>query len=375
MNKVEFYKHNLSAKDIQACLSVLRSFFLTTGKEVKTFEEKFSQYLGIKYTVGVTSCTDALILALKGLEVQPGDEVITTPLSFIATANAIEHCGAKPVFVDVEPDTGNIDASSIEKAITKRTKAILVVHLYGNMCDMKVITKIAKKHKLKVIEDAAHCIEGERDGIKVGQLSDAACFSFYATKNLTSGEGGAISTNNKNLYEWLLKARLHGMSKHAIDRYTSKYEHYDMDILGFKSNMNNIQASLLIHQLDRIEKYLTQKKKIYETYTNGFSKTIAIKKPVITSKTKHAHHLYTIWVDSKKRDEYLHQLQEHGIGVAVNFRPIHYMSYYKKKYGYKKGMYPNAEYIGEATITLPFYPKLTKEEIQNVITVVNKTIK
>lgn len=375
MNKVEFYKHNLSSQDIKACLTVLKSFFLTTGKEVKTFEENFSTYLGIKYTVGVTSCTDALIISLKGLGIQSGDEVITTPLSFIATANAIEHCGAKPVFVDVEKDTGNIDASLIEKAITKKTKAILVVHLYGQMCDMKSIAKIAKKHKLKVIEDAAHCIEGERDGIRVGQLSDATCFSFYATKNLTSGEGGAISTKNKQLYEWLLKARLHGMSKNALDRYTAKYEHYDMDILGFKCNMNNIQASLLIHQLDKLEKFLKQKKKIYELYSKGFAKNTELSKPAIAADTKHAHHLYTIWVNPKKRDDYLHQLQEQGIGVAVNFRPIHYMSYYKKKYGYKKGMYPNAEYIGDATISLPFYPKVTKEEIQRVIHIVNKTIK
>mgnify|MGYP001566944362 CR=1 FL=1 len=246
--KIEFYRHNLSAKDKKECLKVLNSLFLTTGEEVKLFEKKFAKYLGIKYVIGVTSCTDALFLALKCIGIKKGDEVVTAPLSFISTANAIEYCDAKPIFVDVEESTGNIDADLIEKAITNKTKAILVVHLYGQMCDMRRVREIADKRKLKVIEDCAHCIEGTRDEVRPGQLGDLACFSFYATKNITSGEGGAIATNNEDYYNWLFKARLHGMSKNALDRYTKKYEHYDMEFLGYKCNMNNIQASLLVHQ-------------------------------------------------------------------------------------------------------------------------------
>lgn len=190
MKKIEFYKHSISQKDIDNTVKVLRSLFLTTGETVKEFEEKFSQYLGCKYTVGVTSCTAALHLSLLAYGVGSGDEVITTPMTFIATANSIIHAGATPVFVDVEPETGNIDANLIEGAITSRTKAILPVHLYGQMCDMKRIREIADKYHLLVIEDAAHAIETSREGVRPGELGDAACFSFYATKNITSGEGG-----------------------------------------------------------------------------------------------------------------------------------------------------------------------------------------
>jgi dTDP-4-amino-4,6-dideoxygalactose transaminase len=369
--KIQFYKHNLTAKDKEECNKILNSLFLTTGETVKNFEIKLAKYTNNKYAVGLTSCTDALLLSLKYFNIHEGDEVITTPLSFIATANVIEHCGAKPVFVDVEQSTGNINANLIERAITKRTKAIIVVHLYGQMCDMKKIHQIAKKYKLWVIEDAAHCIEGEREKVKVGNLSDITCYSFYATKNITSGEGGAITTNDKNIYEWFTKARLHGMSKNAADRYSKKYEHYDMEFLGYKANMNNIQAALLVHQIEQVEKYLNKKETIAQKYNKAFKKNVAIQIPDILPYSKHARHLYTIWVDPKKRDEYLNLLQEAGIGVAVNFRVIHLMTYYKKKYKYKVGDFPVAEKIGDSTITLPFYPKLTDKEIQYVINAVN----
>lgn len=373
--RVQFYKHNLSAKDRTACQKVLNSLFLTTGETVKQFEEKLAAYTNNKFAVGLNNCTVSLFLSLKYFDIKEGDEVITTPLSFIATANPIEHCGATPVFVDIEPTTGNINADLIEKAITKRTKAIIVVHLYGQMCDMKKIRKIADKYKLKVIEDAAHCIEGERDGIKVGNLGDIACYSFYATKNITSGEGGAITTNDKKIADWFVKARLHGMSKNAADRYTKKYEHYDMEFLGYKANMSNIQAALLLNQIDNIEKFLQKKEKISQKYNKGFQKNAAIAIPSVLPNTKHARHLYTIWVDPKKRDAYLHALQDAGIGIAVNSRATHLMSYYKNKYQYKRGDFPIAEKIGDSTITLPLYPKLTTKEITYVINTVNKIVK
>ncbi|MCX8009128.1 MAG: DegT/DnrJ/EryC1/StrS family aminotransferase [Patescibacteria group bacterium] len=372
--KIDFYKHNLNRRDKKECMNILNSIFLTTGSFVNEFEKKFASYTGNEFAVGVTSCTDALFLALKYFGIGEGDEVITTPLSFIATTNVIEYCGARPVFVDVEESTGNIDASLIEKHITKRTKAILVVHLYGHLCDMKVLRRIADAYKLKVIEDCAHCIEGERDGIKPGQLGDVGCFSFYATKNITSGEGGMITCHDEKAYEWFKKARLHGMSKNAADRYTKKYEHYDMEFLGYKCNMTNIQAALLIHQLERIEILLKRKEKIWKRYDEGFKKNERIKTPKILPNTKHARHLYTVWVDSSKRDSILHQLQDSGIGVAVNFRPIPYMSYYKNKYSFTEGMFPISEYIGNSTITLPFYPKLTSQEIDYVIETLNAIV-
>src|SRR3989339_1738791 len=369
--KVEFCLHNINPEDIKNAEKALKSIFITTGKWVEEFENNLAHYVGAKYGLGLMSCTHGLELALRAYNIGQGDEVITTAMSFIATANAAEYVGAKPVFVDIEEDTGNIDANQIEKTITKKTKAIIAVHLYGQMCDMKKIKKIADKYKLKVIEDAAHCLEGERDGIKVGQLGDIACYSFYATKNLTSGEGGAISCNDKKIYEWMLRARQHGMSKNAATRYSKKYEHYDMEFLGHKCNMSNIQAALMVKQLDRIEGYLNMREKLARKYDKGFLKNKNIKTSAVISGGKHARHLYTIWVDRDKRDEYMHLLQDAGIGVAVNFRPIHLMKYYREKYGYKKGSFPISEKIGDSTITLPFYIKLSDKEVKYVIDTVN----
>lgn len=373
--KVDFYKHNLTDEDKQECMKVLDSLFLTTGSVVGEFEEKFARYVGSKYAVGVNSCTDALFIALKYYGVTRGDEVITTPMSFIATADAIEYCGATPVFVDVEPTTGNIDAALIEKKITSKTKAIIPVHLYGQMCDMRKIRRIADIHDLKIIEDSAHCIEGEREGIKPGQLGNIACFSFYATKNITSGEGGALTCHDEDIYTWLKKARLHGMSKNAADRYTRKYEHYDMEFLGYKSNMTNIQASLLIHQLDRIGRYRAKKEQISQKYNYGLRNNEEVQMPMVLADSKHARHVYTVWVAPQKRDAIIRKLQEAGIGVAVNFRPIHLMSYYKKKYGFHQGDFPQAEKIGASTITIPLYPKLTNSEVKYVIDTINSCVK
>jgi dTDP-4-amino-4,6-dideoxygalactose transaminase len=373
--KIEFYRHNLAQEDKEECMKVLDSLFLTTGETVKNFEVKFSRYIGTKYSVALTSCTAALHLALKYFNIGKGDEVITSPMTFIATANTIEYCGAKPVFADVEPSTGNIDVEKIEQLITSRTKAIIPVHLYGQMCDMKKLKLLAEKYNLRIIEDAAHCIEGSRDDIKPGQLSDIACFSFYATKNLACGEGGAISCNDPEIYEWMLKARLHGMSKSAADRYAVKYQHYDMEFLGYKYNLNNIAASLLIHQLDRLETYLEQKESIAQKFNNCFADNPSIKTPAILPQSKHARHLYTIWVNPEKRDQYMQAMQEAGLGIAVNFRAVHLMSFYKEKYRYKKGDYPHAEMIGDSTITLPFYPKLSSDEITYIIKTVNDIVK
>ena len=372
--KIEFYRHNLTQKDKDECLDVLSSIFLTTGEVVKKFESNFAKYVRARYAVGVSSCTDALFLALKYIGIKKGDEVITTALSFVATSNAVEYCNAKPVFIDVEEDTGNINADLIEKAITSKTKAILVVHLYGLMCDMVKIRKIADKHDLKVIEDCAQCIEGERDGVRVGELADFACFSFYATKTITCGEGGAITCNSKEAYEWLLKARLHGMSKNAAERYTSRYQHYDMEFLGYKCNMTNIQASLLLSQLNRIDKLLTRREEIAKIYDKGFANNHYLSMPDTLPNSVHARYIYTFWVNRKKRDEYLDKIQDKGIGVAVHLRPIHLMSFYKNKYGYKRGDFPISERIGDCTISIPFYLKLTKKEIDYIINSVNSIV-
>jgi len=371
MNKIEFYKHNLSDLDKQEVLKVLDSVFLTTGSLVGEFEQKFVAYMGSKFAVGVMSCTHALELALRYYGIGEGDEVITTPMSFVATANVVEMVGAKPVFVDVEAETGNLNAELVEQFVTSKTKAIIPVHLYGQMCDMVKLRAIADKYGLKIIEDCAHCIEAMRENIRPGWLGDIACFSFYATKNLTCGEGGAITCNDENIYSWMLQARSHGINKNAMDRYTKKYEHYDMNFLGYKCNMTNISAAMMIHQIEKLENFWKRRDEIANAYSAFFVNNPNVKILKTVSNSKNAWHLYTILVSKESRDIFLEKLQENGIGVAVNYRPIHLMRYYRDKYRYKEGDFKNAENIGFSTVSLPLYPKLKNEEVEYICDKVN----
>ncbi len=365
--KVDFFRHNLDESDCARVLDVLRGRFLTTGEVSKEFEKRFAEYLGVPYVVGVTSCTAGLHLSLLAAGITEGDEVITTPLSFIATANAIEYVGARPVFVDVESRTGNIDVNNIESAITPRTKAIIPVHLYGQLCDMKQLQVLANKHALTIVEDAAHAVEGVRDGMRSGTAGHYATFSFYATKNITSGEGGAIAVHDVKTRDFLKRLSLHGMSTNAADRYTKKYEHYDMELLGWKYNMTNIQGALLLNQLTRIEESLKHRERLSKNYERAFSGVSGIEFLEVLPRVKSARHLFTILVSPERRDATMHSLQEGGIGVAVNFRPIHLMKYYREKYGFQPGAFPNAEYIGARTLTLPLYPSLSEDEQRYVI--------
>lgn len=373
--KVEFFRHNITEEDISRTADVLRSVFLTTGTVVAEFEQGLASYLGGQQAVGVTSCTAALHLCLLAWGIGEGDEVITTPMSFCATSNAVMHAGALPVFVDVEPETGNINADLIERAITNRTKAIMPVHLYGQMCDMKRIRQLADQHGLAVIEDAAHCIEGIRDGVRPGQLGDAACFSFYATKNITSGEGGAVTTRHEDKADLLRMLRLHGIDRSAIDRYTRKYQHWDMPVLGWKYNMDNIQAALLVGQLGRIDTLWDRRQSIYQRYVDAFSEVEGIEIHRAPSDNRHACHLFTILVVGGRRDQLLASLQEKGVGVAVNYRAIHLLKYYRERFGYKEGRFPVAENIGMRTISLPLYPLLRDEEVEYVIETIKKEIR
>ncbi|MBI4827537.1 MAG: DegT/DnrJ/EryC1/StrS family aminotransferase [Nitrospinae bacterium] len=364
--KVDFFRHNITAAERKELDQTLRGLFISTGDKVAEFEKRFAEYLHVPYTVGVTSATAGLHLAIEALGIGKGDEVITTPMTFIASANAILHAGATPRLVDVEPDTGNIDAARIEKAITKRTKAILPVHLYGQLCDMRAIHSIARAHKLKIVEDAAHAVEAVRDGVRVGELGDAAAFSFYATKNMTSGEGGAISVHTERLNTSLRQARTHGMSRDAAERYQRRFSHYDMKFLGWKYNMSNIQAALLTPQIARIESNLALRHKLYDLYKKELAGAPGIGFPVIRPKSRSALHLFTAWVPPRRRDRILWGLEEKGIGVAVNFRPLHLMTFYRKNFGFKRGMFPNAEALGDKVITLPFYPSLKPAQVRYV---------
>ncbi|MDA8082575.1 MAG: DegT/DnrJ/EryC1/StrS family aminotransferase [Nitrospiraceae bacterium] len=365
--KVDFFKHNIDRRDIAEVGRVLNSIFLTTGKTVAEFEEQFAAYVGARHAVGVTSCTAALHLSLLAHGIGPGDEVITTPMTFCATSNAILHAGATPVFVDAEPETGNMNAELIEKKINRKTRAVIPVHLYGQMCDMKKIRTLSDKYRLTVIEDAAHAIEAERDSVRPGELGDAACFSFYATKNITSGEGGAVATRSGKTADLIKMLRLHGIDKAAIDRYTKLYRHWDMPLLGWKYNMDNIQAALLRGQLQRIGKLWERRNRLWLLYEDAFSPVRRVKTLQTVPGARHARHLFTVLVNGRKRDAILQDLQKKGVGVAVNYRPVHLLEYYRKQFGYRRGDFPVAEDIGRRTISLPLYPRLKKAEAEYVI--------
>lgn len=366
--KIEFNKHNLSENAIAQANRVMHSVFLTTGPMVAEFEKKYAKYLNIAEAVGLNSCTGALHLALLRHGVGRGDEVITTPMTFVATATAILQAGAKPVFVDVCPKSGLLLPEIVESAITKKTRALIPVHLYGRMVDMRGFSKLAKKHNLVLIEDSAHCIEGIRDGIRPGQLSNAACFSFYATKNMTCGEGGALVCRSSRDAEWYRSARHHGISKNASSRYTKKYEHWDMEMMGWKYNMDDIQAALLINQIKRLDKNRKRRHHLEMLYRELLSHITGldfIEPPGVNEIS--GHHLFTVLLPKKfSRDEVLHKLQEQGIGCAVNYRAVHTLSYFKKTFGYRPKDFPVAYEIGTRTISLPLYPKLDEEHVRAV---------
>jgi dTDP-4-amino-4,6-dideoxygalactose transaminase len=365
--------------EIEEVVKTLKSGWLSTGPKVAQFEEDFKNYIGSKYAVALASCTAGLHLALEVIGIKTGDEVITTPLTFTATANVIVHRGATPVFADVLKETGNIDPAAIEKKITKRTKAIIPVHLYGQPCRMDEIMAIARKNKLFVIEDAAHALETYCQDKKIGNIGDFTAFSFYATKNVVTGEGGMVTTNNDQWARNLRSLRLHGMSKDAWKRYSQDgFTPYDIIYPGYKYNMMDIQAALGIHQLRRVEKNLKIREKYYKLYTQAFGDIPEVVTWAEKKDGRHARHLYTILLKLEElkctRDEFVCALQAENIGIGIHFLALHLTSYYRSTFGYKKGDFPNAEYVSDRTVSLPFSTKLTEEEINDVIKAVKKVI-
>lgn len=374
--KIDFFRHNLNDADIALATEVLHSIFLTTGPKVAEFERLLAAYLGHGHVVGLSSCTAALHLALLRYGIGPGDEVITTPMTFCATATAIIQAGATPVFVDVCPESALLSPADVEKAITPETKAIIPVHLYGRMVDMRGFAELAERRGLVLIEDAAHCIEGKRDGIRPGQLGHAACFSFYATKNITCGEGGALVCRTAEDAAWYRSARHHGISKNAASRYTGTYQHWDMEMMGWKYNMDDIQAALLINQIGRMADYRDRRQELEELYRRQLQEIDGIEFIEAPEKSEvSAHHLFTVLLPrSCDRDLVLNLLQNQGIGCAVNYRAVHTLSYFSKTFGYLSDDFPVANDIGKRTITLPLYPKLTEEEVGTVCIAVRRAL-
>ncbi len=359
-------------------LDTLRSGWWGTGPKCIQFETDFKKYTQAKQALAVNSATAAMHLGLNVLGIGKGDEVITTPLTFVSTANVIIHVGAKPVFADVNINSGNIDPKEIEKKITKKTKAIIPVHLHGRPCDMDAITKLAKKYKLFVMEDAAHATEAWFKGKKIGSISDMTAFSFYVTKNVATGEGGMLTTNNKKWADEVRIRRLHGISKDAWKRYSAEgYHPYEAVYPGFKYNMMDIQASLGIHQLKRVEKNLKIRNKYWQIYTNAFSKIDGVIPPAPDEpEIIHARHLYAINLELNQlkinRNQFIDALKQENIGAGVHFTALHTHKYYRETFGFKKNDFPNAAWIGDRTISLPFYPHMSQKDINDVIEAVKK---
>lgn len=379
-NFLVFGKPYIGEEEINEVVDTLRSGWWGTGPKTELFEKEFRSYIGSKYAISVNSATAGLHLALKVLGIEPGDEVITTPLTFVSTANVIVHCGAKPVFADINRDTWNIDLKDIERKITKKTKAILPVHLHGRPCDMEKIMEIAKKYHLYVVEDAAHAIEAKYHGQKIGNIGNLTVFSFYVTKNVATGEGGMITTNDTKMAESLQIWRLHGLSKDAWKRYSVKrFTLYEAVVPGFKYNLTDIASSIGIHQLRRVEKNLKVRVKIWQKYLAGFKNEALLTLPApIEKNTRHAMHLFAILLNLDKlkvsRNEFVDKLIKENIGSGVHFSPVHLQPFYRKTFGYKKGDFPNAEYVGERILSLPIGANLTDADITDVINAVKEVL-
>lgn len=358
--------------EIAEVVETLRSGWIGTGPRAKRFEQMMLDYTGGKNAVALNSCTAALFLSLVALGIGEGDEVITTPMTFAATANSIVHTRARPVFVDVIRETMLIDPSLIEKSITPRTRAIMPVHLAGRPCAMDEIMRIAGKHGLFVIGDAAHAIEAQQHGQCVGALGDAGCFSFYATKNVTTAEGGMVITHDPKLAEKIRIMSLHGMSADAHLRFgSSGYRHYDVLLPGYKFNMTDLQAALGIHQLGRVERAWARRNEIWNYYRSNLAHLPLILPAEDEPGTRHARHLYTIIVDQKQcgksRDQVLQALKEENIGAGVHYTALHLHSWYRTKFGFRAGDFPNAEWIGERTLSLPLSAKLSDTDVEDTI--------
>lgn len=369
----------IEEQEIAEVLDTLHSGWLGTGPKVAKFEDMFYRYAGARHAMAVNSCTAALHLSMLAAGVGPGDEVITTPMTFCATVNSIIHTGATPVLVDCDRETQLIDPQQIEDAITPRTKAIVPVHLCGRPCNMDAIMDIAARHHLVVIEDAAHAIEAVYKGRKIGSIGDLTAFSFYVTKNVVTGEGGMVTTNNREFADRIKMYALHGMSRDAWKRFSDEgYKHYQVVVPGFKYNMMDLQAAIGIHQLARVDENLNKRNQIWRTYNDRFADLPVGLPPPDEPDTVHARHLYTVMVDADRcglnRDEFMQRLHKLNIGTGVHYIGVHLHPYYRDRFGYRPEDFPNATWISERTVSIPLSPSLSEEDIADVTSAVTATV-
>ena len=376
---IPFHVPQIGADEIRAVVETLQSGWLTTGVKVKRFEEAFAQRLGVEHAIAVNSCTAALHLALEAVGIGEGDEVIVPTMTFTASAEVVLYLKAKPVLVDCLPGSFNIDPEQVAHAITSRTKAIMPVHFGGQPCDMEPILEIARRHKLYVIEDAAHALPAKYRDQTVGKIGDITCFSFYATKTITTGEGGMATTNKS---EWAARMRmmsLHGISHDAWKRYAKEGSwYYEVLQPGFKYNLTDIGAAIGIEQLRKCDAFAAAREHIAAAYGRGFADLTEIRTPVCGPDLQHAWHLYVIELElgrlSISRDQFIEELRERGIGTSVHFIPLHLHPYYREAFGYTADDFPRASHIYQRIISLPIYPKMTEADVGQVVTAVRDVV-
>jgi dTDP-4-amino-4,6-dideoxygalactose transaminase len=374
-----FGSPRIEEDEIQEVVDTLRSGWIGTGPRVAKFEEMFRQYIGSDFALAVHSCTAALHLSMIAANIGEGDQVITSPMTFAATANSIIHSGAIPIFADVKRATMNIDPEEIRRKITQKTRAIVPVHFAGRACEMDSILSIAREANVVVINDAAHAIETEYHGKKIGLLGDLTAYSFYVTKNLVTGEGGMVTTNNQELADKIKILGLHGMSKDAWERFSDAgYKHYEVIYPGYKYNMMDIQAAIGIHQLEKLEKYAIRRNEIWKMYNRAFANLPVILPTVIELGTRHSLHLYTLLLKLEElkisRDDFMTLMHRENIGTGVHYTALHLHPYYRKRFGFKRGDFPNAEFISDRTVSIPLSAKLSDEDVQDVISAVQSIL-
>lgn len=369
-------KPDIGELEISRAVEVIKSGWWTTGPVVTEFEEKFSKYLQDKeplFTVGLNSCTSAMHLALLALGIGPGDEVILPTWTFVSTAHVVEWIGAKPVLCDIEERTLNIDIQKAAELVTSRTKAIIPVHIAGYPCDMKAVRSIALKHNLKIIEDAAHAIGTKYQGIKIGNLSDVTCFSFYATKNLAMGEGGAAISKNSEIIEKMRKLSYFGINKEAFKRYSKAGTwFYDIEESGYKYNLDSIHAALGTTQLERLDAMNLRRRTIADQYRKGLSDKIIL--PWDDRENYHIYHLFVIGIDEKQvnRDDLMDELKKRNIGTSVHFIPLHSHTHYSKNN--PKENFPVANNSFKKVLSIPMFSSMTDEDVDYVIENINELV-
>ena len=374
---IPFHKPSIGPEEFEAVARVLESGWLTTGPLAQQFEREFADYIGCSYAVAVNSCTAALQLALDAIEVKAGDEILVPTYTFTASAAVVAHMGARPVLCDSRPGGFNVDPTDLERRITSKTKAIMAIHIAGEPCDLAAIRRIAFRNGLHLIQDAAHALPASCCGERIGSNSEATAFSFYATKTITTGEGGMFVTNNENYARRAALMRLHGISGDAWKRYSREGTwYYDVIEAGFKMNMPDVLAAIGLAQLRKADAFHQRRCQVASTYMRHFAAMDELEMP--PAHAGHSWHLFIVRLRpgllTKTRNQFIDELKEAGIGTSVHFIPLHFHSYYSGQYGYSKGDFPNAEAAYEGAISLPIYPDMADGDVEYVANTVKRIV-